>query len=86
MVDKGNLETKLKGEVYRILSGKEDAKKYAGNYIALRFRGKGFINGRVISYGEDPVKVVEEAKSKGYNEPVIFYVPKPNEHPFHVGV
>jgi hypothetical protein len=30
----------------------------------------------VISHGNDPVRVFNEAKDKGVKEPVVFYVPK----------
>ena len=64
------LEDKFKKGGYEILSEK-DIKKYNG-YWVTKTR---LVGGKVISYGSDPKKVVEEAKSKGYNDPIIFYVP-----------
>lgn len=46
--------------------------KYAGLYVATR----SFVDKDVISYGNDPVKVFNEAIKKGIQEPVVFYVPK----------
>ena len=75
---KENLEGKLKRKAYQMLSEKEDVEKYLGKYVALRFK-KGFFDGEVISFGEDPVKVVEEAKKIGYTDPLIHYIPKAGE-------
>jgi hypothetical protein len=49
-----------------------DAGKYGGQYVAT----KSFLDKEVICHGNDPVKVFNEARSKGIEEPVIFYVPK----------
>src|SRR3989344_7134538 len=64
------LEDKFKKGGYEILSEK-DIKKYNW-YWVTKTR---LVGGKIISYGVDPVKVVEEAKSKGYNDSIIFYVP-----------
>ena len=50
----------------------KDSESYEGKYVAKM----SFISENVISSGDDPVKVYEEAKNKGVAEPVIFYVPK----------
>ena len=50
----------------------KDSERYEGKYVAKM----SFISENVISSGDDPVKVYEEAKNKGIDEPVIFYVPK----------
>lgn len=49
----------------------KDAEKYSGEYVATR----SFIDKEAISYGSDPVKVFNEAKKLGIDEPVVFYVP-----------
>ena len=46
-------------------------KKYAGEYVVI----KDFDDPSVISHGEDPQKIYEEAIKKGYAEPVILFVP-----------
>lgn len=50
----------------------KDGEKYSGQYVAT----KSFKDRKVISYGDDPSKVFNEAKEKGAKEPVVFYVPK----------
>ena len=50
----------------------KDSEKYGGQYVATR----SFTDKEVISCGNDPVKVFEEAKRKGVEEPVVFYVPE----------
>ncbi len=52
----------------------EDGEKYGGQYVTI----KSFKEKEVISYGNDPVVVYNEAKKMGINEPVLFYVPKKN--------
>jgi hypothetical protein len=49
-----------------------DGEKYGGQYVAI----KSFTDKNVVSHGNDPVKVSNEAKEKGIDEPVIFYVPE----------
>lgn len=46
--------------------------KYGGKYVATRT----FTDKDVVSSGDDPVKVYDEAKRKGADDPVVFYVPK----------
>jgi len=50
----------------------KNAEKYGGKYVATR----SFKNKNVLSSGDDPTKVFNEAKSKGAKDPVIFYVPE----------
>jgi hypothetical protein len=50
----------------------KESEKYGGQYVATR----SFVDKDVISHGGDPLKVFNEAKDKGVNEPVVFYVPK----------
>ena len=50
----------------------EDGEKYCGEYVVTSsFRGK-----KVITHGEDPVKVYNTAKIKGIKEPVLIYIPQ----------
>ena len=46
----------------------KDSERYEGKYVAK----KSFISEDVITSGDDPVKVYEEARNKGIEEPVIF--------------
>ncbi len=46
--------------------------KYSGKYVAT----KTFEDKDVISFGDDPVKVFNEAKKTGDEDPVVFYVPE----------
>ncbi len=50
----------------------KDGDKYGGMYVAT----KAFGDTEVVSSGDNPVKVKEEASKKGIDDPVIFYVPK----------
>jgi hypothetical protein len=45
---------------------------YEGKYIALKSRNEE----HVVSFGDDPKKVFDEAKQKGIENPVIIFVPK----------
>lgn len=45
---------------------------YAGKYVALKSRKEE----DVVSSGDDPKKVFDEAKQKGIQNPVIIFVPK----------
>jgi hypothetical protein len=45
---------------------------YDGKYVALKSRKEE----HVISFGDDPKKVFDEAKQKGIENPVIVFVPK----------
>ncbi len=50
----------------------KDGDKYSGQYVAT----KSFKDNKVISFGKDPSKVLEDARKKGAKDPVIFYVPE----------
>lgn len=45
---------------------------YEGKYVAI----KSFIDKEVISSGENPVSVTEEANKKGVENPVVFFIPE----------
>lgn len=47
-------------------------KRYRGKFIAVK-EDKGKV--KVISAGNNPQKVLKEAKEKGYREPIITRVP-----------
>ncbi len=50
----------------------KNAERYAGKYVAKKtFRDEG-----VVSSGDDPVRVYDDAIKQGVDDPVIFYVPK----------
>lgn len=46
-------------------------KKYIGKYVAM----KDFDNLKVVGAGNTPTEAYEKALSKGYNTPVIAFVP-----------
>lgn len=49
-----------------------DHDKYRGKYVAI----KDFFDKQVISYGDNPSVVFDEALRAGSEDPVIFFVPK----------
>ena len=49
-------------------------KKHRGNYVAI----KDMKHSKVISSGTDPKKVHDEAVKKGFDNPLLVYVPKEN--------
>ncbi|MGR3318658.1 MAG: DUF5678 domain-containing protein [Candidatus Anammoxibacter sp.] len=49
----------------------QDSELYSGQYVAT----KSFTDKEVVSHGSDPVQVSSEAKEKGIDEPVVFYIP-----------
>jgi hypothetical protein len=49
-----------------------NAELYSGKYVALEDFGKK----NVIASGDDPLKVLEDAKNSGVNDPVVFFVPE----------
>jgi hypothetical protein len=49
-------------------------KKYRGTYVAV----KDISHTKVISSGKDPKKVQDEAVKKGFDNPLLIYVPKKN--------
>ena len=50
----------------------KDGKRYGGLFIAK----KSFRDQKVITFGENPSEVLEEAKKKGAEDPVVMFVPK----------
>jgi hypothetical protein len=50
----------------------KNGKKYSGKYVATR----SFKDKNVLCAGTDPVKVIQEAKKRGAQDPVLVYVPK----------
>jgi len=50
----------------------DDGDRYGGKYVATR----SFEDRTVISSGEDPIKVYNEAKERGADDPVIVYIPE----------
>ncbi len=49
-----------------------ESDEYAGKYVAQ----PDFDKREVIAANEDPEKAYDEAVSKGYKHPVVFYVPE----------
>ena len=49
----------------------QDSESYSGQYVAT----KSFTDKEVVSHGNDPVQVSGEAKEKGIDDPVVFYIP-----------
>lgn len=49
----------------------KDGERYGGKYVAT----KSFADKKVVSHGDDPVMVYNDAKKKGHEDPVVFYVP-----------
>lgn len=45
--------------------------KYTGRYVAVR----DFNDNTVISDGKEPQEAYQKAVEKGYNNPVVFFVP-----------
>jgi hypothetical protein len=58
----------------RALVETEDGQSFAGEYVATA----SFNDRRCIAHGKDPKKVHEEARAKGYDHAVFFYVPHPD--------
>lgn len=54
---------------------KSQAKKikddYAGKYVAM----PSFNDRTIVASGDSPLKAIELAKKKGYNNPIIDYIP-----------
>jgi hypothetical protein len=46
-------------------------KKYIDNYVAL----ESFDANRVVAFGKDPAEVLATAEGKGFQSPVLVYVP-----------
>ncbi|MGR3219110.1 MAG: DUF5678 domain-containing protein [Candidatus Anammoxibacter sp.] len=49
----------------------KDSEVYSGQYVAT----KSFVDKEVICHGDNPISVTAEAKEKGINDPVVFYIP-----------
>ena len=47
-------------------------RKYNGRYVAV----KDFNDGTVVGDGKSPEEAYSRAKEKGFNEPVILFVPE----------
>jgi hypothetical protein len=56
------------------LLSEKNGEKYAGKYVCL----KKFGSKKVVAANEDPALALAEAKRKGYEHPVTFYVPPEN--------
>ncbi|MBM4056194.1 MAG: hypothetical protein FJ264_16300 [Planctomycetes bacterium] len=50
----------------------KDGEKYCDEYVAT----KSLFDNTVVAHGKDAVKVYNEAKQKGFKDPVIFHVPE----------
>ena len=58
-----------------VLLSEKDAKKYAGEYVCTaRFGSK-----KVVSADSSPALAYLVAQKKGHANPVVFYVPRPDE-------
>ncbi|MEK6935252.1 MAG: hypothetical protein AABW67_00535 [Nanoarchaeota archaeon] len=55
------------------VSIQEDEKKYYDKYVAFA-SPKDFT---IVSYGDEPAKVINEAIEKGFKKPVLFYYDNP---------
>jgi len=53
--------------------------KYAGEYVCT----ESFSKQDVISNDKDPIKCINKAKAKGYNDPVLIYVMDPKVPHFY---
>lgn len=51
---------------------KEDGTDYSGKFVAT----KSFNDKEVVASGRKASSVIRKAKKKGYDSPVIFFVPK----------
>ena len=49
-------------------------KKYNDKYVAFECFG----SKNVVAYDDDPVEAMEKARSKGFKNPVIMYIPDEN--------
>ena len=49
-----------------------NSEKYSGKYVATRT----FQDKEVVVSGTDPAKVFNDAKKRGVEDPVVFYVPE----------
>lgn len=51
-----------------------DVSEYFEKYVAV----SSFNSRKVVAYGKNPAKVIEDARRKGHKTPVIIYVPNPD--------
>lgn len=65
----GDLEKRVKPVVIKV------SEKHLEKYVAFA----DFNNKKIIAYGKDPGKVIEEARKKGYQEPVLMYIRDPRK-------
>ena len=56
---------------YYRADGDPKIKEIVGNYVAI----KDFDDPVIVSYGKDPKKVYDDAIKRGYQEPVVVFVP-----------
>lgn len=71
------ISTSLEGELIPCPGNlsSEDQSKYGGQYVCA----VSFSDHTVVAADSDPVVALEEARKKGYENPVVFYVPLPGE-------
>jgi hypothetical protein len=46
--------------------------KFNGRYVAM----KSFSDNTIVGVGDDPEKALEDAKGKGFKDPVLLYIPE----------
>jgi len=49
-----------------------DTEKYNGRYVAL----KSFEDHTVVGVGDDPESALNDARAKGFDSPILLYVPE----------
>lgn len=59
----------------KALLSDEDRKRFAGQYVCVA----DFQSEIVVSSDKDPVVARRKAKEAGYGDPVLFYVPFPDD-------
>ena len=67
-------ENDLENSVESLFISEEDPTKFYDTYITM----PSFNDKRIISYNEDPIIAMQEARSKGFPDPVKTYVPCPD--------
>ena len=50
------------------------SKKYINQYVAF----PSFNSKKIIAYGKDPSRVIKKARKRGFQNPVIMYIPDPD--------
>jgi hypothetical protein len=71
LTDKFDSEINQTSESNCLIQG--DASRYYKKYVAE----PSFSDRRVVAFGKNPIKVIKKARQRGYEHPVIFYVPHP---------